>query len=131
LQQVSASKQRAAGLAAVEFAIAHARVRHPVVESALAKLHSAGALTPKDKALLDALAGQLDEEYFALQRAAEQGQAGSEVYMRAFGQARAVAALAFAGGENALQAAAEAIYEAAATTDDKEELFAVVQSTLE
>jgi hypothetical protein len=131
LQEASASKQRAAGLAAAEFALAHAGVRHPLVESALAKVRSAGALAPKDKAQLDTLAAQLDEEYFALQQAAERGQSGSEEYMRVFGQARAVSALAFAGREDALQAATEAIYEAAATTDDKKEFFAVVQSALD
>jgi hypothetical protein len=50
--------------------------------------------------------------------------------MRVFGQARAVAALAFAGGEDAFQAATEAVYEAAATTDHKEELTAQILSVL-
>lgn len=131
LQRASAAKQRAASLAASEFAIARAKVEHPLVQRALEKVRRAGVLTPEDKAELDALAGQLDEEYFALQEAAEEGRASTEDYMRMFGQARAVAALAFAGGEDALQAATEAIYEAAATTDDKEELAALIQSALQ
>lgn len=131
MQRASAAKQRAASLAACEFAISHAKVEHPLVKQALKKVRAAGVLTPKEKAELDALAAQLDEEYFALQEAAEEGQASSEDYMRVFGQARAVAALAFAGGEDAFQAATEAIYEAAATTDDKEELSARILSVLE
>jgi hypothetical protein len=88
-------------------------------------------LTPKEKSDLDALAAQLDAEYFALQEAIEEGRASTNDYMRPFGQARAVAALSFAGREDAFQAATEAIYEAAATTDDKEELFAHILSVLE
>jgi hypothetical protein len=76
------------------------------------KLRPAAVLTPKDKADLAALVTQIDEEYFALQEAAQEGRANTEDYMLVFGQARAVAALTFAGGEDTLQAAAEAIYEA-------------------
>jgi hypothetical protein len=131
LQRASATKPRAASLAALEFVIARAKVEHPLVQKALEKVRAAGVLTPKDKAELNALAAQLDEDYFALQEAAEEGRASTEDYMRLFGQARAVAALSFAGGEDALQAATEAIYEAAATTDDKEELTALIQSALQ
>jgi hypothetical protein len=131
LQRASVAKQRAVSLAASEFAISHAKVEHPLVQRALEKVRAAGALTQQEKAELDALAAQLDEEYFALQEAAEEGRASTDDYMRVFGQARAVAALACAGGEDALQAATEAIYEAAATTDDKEELAALIQSALQ
>ena len=131
LRRASAAKQRAAGLAACEFAVSHAKVEHALVEKALEKVRAAGVLTPKEKAELDALAAQLDEEYFALQEAAEEGRASTEDYMGLFGQARAVAALAFAGGEDALQAATEAIYEAAATTDDRQELAALIESALQ
>ncbi len=131
LRRASSAKQRAASLAALEFAIARAEVEHPLVEKALEKVRTAGVLTPKEKAELDALAAQLDEEYFALQEAAEEGRASTEDYMRVFGQARAVAALSFAGGDDPFQAATEAIYEAAATTDDKEDLTALIESALQ
>jgi hypothetical protein len=131
LRRASSAKQRAAGLAASEFAIARARIKHPVLEHAVEKVRAAGMLTPKEKAELDALSGRLDEEYFALQEAAAEGGASTENYMQLFGQARAVAALAFAGGEDAFQAATEAIYEAAATTDDKEYLVALIESALQ
>jgi hypothetical protein len=131
LRRASAAKQRAASLAASAFAISRAKAEHPLVEKALKKVRAAGVFTPKEKAELDALAAQLDEEYFALQEAAEEGRASTEDYIRMFGQARAVAALSFAGGEDAFQSATEAIYEAAATTDDKEELFARILSALE
>ena len=118
-------------MAACEFAIAHAKVEHPLVKQCIQKVRAEGVLIPKEMTELDALAEQLDEEYLALQEAAEEGRATTEDYMRVFGQARAVAALAVAGGDDALQAASEAIYEAAATTDDKEELTDRILSVLE
>jgi hypothetical protein len=131
LQRASAAKQRAASLAACEFAVAHTRVEHRLVDEALRTLRAAGVLTPNEKAELDALAAQLDEDYFALQEAAEEGQASTEDYLAMFAKARAVAALACAGDENALQAATEAIYEAAATADDKDGLLACILAVLE
>jgi hypothetical protein len=47
-----------------------------------------------------------------------------------FEKARAVAALAFAGIDNAFEAATEAICEAAATVDDKHELVDLVEAVL-
>ena len=131
LRRASAAKQRAASLTASQYALSHAKVEHPLVKKALDKVRTAGVLTPEEKAEIDTLAAQLDEEYLALQEAAEQGRASTEDYMRVFGQARAVAALSFAGGDDAFQAATEAIYEAAATTDDKDALSARIRSVLE
>ncbi len=130
LRHASSAKQRAASLAASEFAIARTRVEHPIVKRAIEKVRAAGVLTAKEKAELDALVAQLDGEYFDSQEAAEQGNAAADDYLRRFGQARAVAALSFAGNEDALVAATEAIEEAAATTDAKEPLSALVQSVL-
>ena len=79
---------------------------------------------------LDTLVAQLDDEYFQLQEAEEEGQASSEDYMRVFGQARAVAAVAFAGGDDPFEAATEAIYEAAATTDNQGDLVAQIEEAL-
>jgi hypothetical protein len=131
LRRAPAAKQRAASLAASEFAISHARVENPLVEVALEKVRAAGLLTPEEKAEMEALTAQLDEQYFALQEAAEEGQGGAESCLQLFGQARAVASLSFAGDRDAFKAATEAIYEAAATTDDKDELSACILSALE
>jgi hypothetical protein len=133
LQRVSSAKQRAASLAASEFAISHAQVEHPLVDKALGKLRTMGVFTPQEKAQIDALTAQLDEEYFSLQEAAEEGRASAEDYLRVFAKARAVAALAFAGNEDSFRGATESIYEAAATigSDNKGELFGLVKSVLE
>ena len=88
-------------------------------------------MSTDQKATLDGLAGRLDDEYFELQEAAEDGKATADDYMRPFGQARAVSALSFAANRDAFEAATEAIYEAATATDDKDELIADVMKTLE
>jgi hypothetical protein len=131
IERSSVAKQRAASLAACEFAISHAKVEHPLVQQALQKLRAGGVFSLKEKADLDALIVQLDDEYFGLQEAAEEGRANTADYLRLFGQARAVAALAFAGGEDAFQAATESIYEAVATTDNKDELSMHILSVLD
>jgi hypothetical protein len=130
LEGASVAKQRAAALAACQFAISHAQVNHPLVKNALQRVRAASVLTPEEKAGLDGLAAQLDEEYLAMQEAADKGRVSTADYMRLFGQARAVAALSFAGGEDAFHAATEAIYEAAATSDDNERFSTLIQSVL-
>jgi hypothetical protein len=79
---------------------------------------------------LDALVARLDDEYFDLKEAAEEGRNSSGDYTLRFGQARAVAAVSFAGGENVAEAATEAIYEAVATVDDPAELTTLIRSVL-
>jgi hypothetical protein len=130
LQHASPAKQRAAGLLACEFAIAHAKIEHALVASALNKIKTRGVLTVKERVELDAFTARLDREYFDLQRAAEEGEATTEQYLRVFEKARAVAATSFAGRENSLEAATEAICEALATVDDKSELVALVEAAL-
>ena len=88
-------------------------------------------MSPHDRDALDALAGRLDDDYFGLQEAAEDGRATVEDYMRPFGQARAVAALSFAADRDAFEAANEAIYEAASAVEDKQGLVAAVLKALE
>jgi hypothetical protein len=78
LRGASQEKQRAAGVVACEFAIAQAKLEHPLVEQALDKVRGVGVLIEEERAELDSLAAQLDEEYFALQEAAEEKQAGTE-----------------------------------------------------
>jgi len=130
LRRASTAKQHAAAVAASELAVAKATVQHPLVDKVLRQLRAGHIFTPQERAEIDALAAQLDEEYFNLQEAAEAGKAPAEDYLRTFAKARAVAALSFAGGD-APEAAADSIYEAAAAVgDDKSELFSLIESTL-
>jgi hypothetical protein len=60
LQRASAAQQRAASLVACQFAIAHAKIEHPLIEKTLNKVRVAGILTAKEKGELDALTVQLN-----------------------------------------------------------------------
>jgi hypothetical protein len=131
VQRASAPKQRMASLAACEFAVAHAGIDHPIVQNGLERLRTKDEFTAEEKAEIDALVAELDEQYFDLQEAAEERRPSMGDHVRLFGQARAVAALACAAADDPLEAATEAIYEAAATTDDKEELTSLIRSVLE
>jgi hypothetical protein len=131
LRQASEERLRSACLEACEFAVQQTGVESPFVDDALRSLRSSKPLSLDYREALDALAGRLDDEYFGLQEAAEDGRATVDDYMRPFGQARAVTALSFATDQDAFKAANEAIYEAAAAVADKEELVAAVLKVLE
>jgi hypothetical protein len=130
LRHASENRQRTACLAACEFAVAKTGVSSSAVEQALQLLRASQPIPAELKQDLDALTQRLDEEYFDLQEATEDGNASEEEWKRAFSQARAVSALAFAAGEDAFDAATEAIYEATATVDENEELLAIVLKAL-
>ena len=131
LRHASEQGRRSACLAACEFAVQRTGIESPLVINALRSLRSLKPLSPDDRGALDALAGKLDDEYFGLQEDAEDGRATVEDHMRPFRQARAVAALSFAGDRDALEAANEAIYEAASAVEDKQGLVAAVAKALE
>jgi KaiC/GvpD/RAD55 family RecA-like ATPase len=130
LRQASPDKQRAAALAACQFAIAKADVRHAGIEDACNGLRKGDGLSTAQLSEIESLAASLDNEYFDLQEAAEEGRANTEDYLRKFAQARAVSALLFASKSDSLEASTEAVYEAAAAVEDKERLFATIESAL-
>ena len=88
LRRASLDKQRAAGVMACEFVITQAKLVHPLVVQALEKVRGDGVLTEEERAELDSLSAQLDEQYFVLQEAAEEGRASTEDSMRLFSQSR-------------------------------------------
>ncbi|MFT3684735.1 MAG: hypothetical protein QM783_07350 [Phycisphaerales bacterium] len=123
-------KQRLACVAACELATKKARVENPLVVNALGQLRNGHVFTPQEKAEIDAIVAQLDDEYFNLQEEAEAGGVSAEDYLRVFAKARAIAAISFAGSKEKA-ALAEAIYEAAAAVgSDKAELFSYVDAAL-
>ena len=130
LRQASPAKQRAAAIAASDFALEKGHLQHAVVDEARETLRTAGGMSAAQQAELEALMSKLDNEYFDLQEAAEEGRATIEDYTRKFAQARAVSALLFASKGDPLEASTEAVYEAAAAFDDKRPLFLVVESVL-
>jgi len=131
LQQASPVKRRAASLVACKHAVAKAGIADPLVNLALEELQVGRGFQPDLKAKLDALTEKLDEEYFNLKEAAEEGRGDEKEYRRAFAKARTVAAVSCAGDLDD-QKAGEAIYEAAFAFEDDErsQLLSVVDAEL-
>ena len=126
LRTASPTQQRAASLIACQLALQAAPVEGGIVSETLEQLRRQGVLSQRRIAELNDLAVQLDRKYFDLQDNAEDDPAMQSEALRFFGQARAVSALSFAGGEDALTAAAEAIYEALATVDEGSQIWDAV-----
>lgn len=122
LRRASPEKQRRACLVACELAIASVQLRHSLVSDSLQTLRSGGVSTPQERSRLDALAAQLDEEYFKLQEASEPGQPTTHASLLTFSQARAVSALSFALS-GTIDAASKSIYEAAAAIGENNSTF--------
>ena len=130
LRLATPDKQRAVALAACEFAISKANLQRTSIEEACKGLRKGTGLSPAQQSEIEALVASLDNEYFDLQEAAEEGRATTDDYLRKFAQARAASTLLFASKSNPLEASTEAVYEAAAVLKDKRPLFSAVESAL-
>jgi hypothetical protein len=130
LRMASESKRRAASLAACEFAISESKVDEPLVREVLEVLRQSRSLSTAKIEQVEALVARLDEKYFALQEAAEEGRSTPDEYLRVFSQARAVSALLSAFKKDFFEAATEAVYEASAVTDDQAKLFSHLEALL-
>jgi hypothetical protein len=130
LKECPVEKQRAAGVAACEFAISHAEIDDPSVREALAKFRAGTLPSAVEKTQLEALRAGFDEEYFKQKEAADSGEAARDEWKRVFAKARAVAALIFACEGDPFRACTEAIYEASFTMSDQKELLAVIESVV-
>ncbi|MES2788383.1 MAG: hypothetical protein V4719_02095 [Planctomycetota bacterium] len=131
LRRAQESRQRAACLAACEFAVATTGISSSAVVQALQLLRVSQPISAGLKHDLGTLMQRLDEEYFDLKEAAEERNASESEWKRVFSQARAASALAFASNENAFEAATEAIYEATTAVDDREELVGIILNALD
>lgn len=125
LRLASTTQQQAASFAACQFALQATSVEVPIVLESLEQLRQHGMLSIQRVAELNDLAEQLDTKYFDLQDQAEDNPDLQADALRLFGQARAIAAVAFAGGRDVLTAVMEAIYEASVTVDDGAKVFDV------
>jgi hypothetical protein len=130
LRSASPAQQRAAMLTACEFALKHSGVKNATIAKGIGELRRTGAISPGLCTDLQAIVEQLDEDAFRAQEAVEAGHGSWDEYLAAYSRARCGAALSFAGLADPLQAAVEAIYEAAMTSDDPEEIISVLQSAL-
>jgi uncharacterized protein YciI len=113
-------QRRNATLAACELALKLASVTNSVVLSALDQYKTNGAIAKQSIAEVKEVAEHLDEGYFAATEATDTNGTLGEEALRLFGQARAVSAVLACGGQDSLESAMDAIYEALAATDQRE-----------
>lgn len=133
LQRAPIEIQRAACLAACEYAVAQSKIEQPIVLESLRKMRDGKIITDKDKHDLEALVEQLDNEYFDLAEAFDEGRIIMRNYQMLFAKARAGASVLYAFDPNPYEAASEAIYEASAVTDeaDARVLITAIMAILE
>jgi hypothetical protein len=110
--------------------VERSNLSHPAVAQALAHLSVPFHPQPQLRARVEALAENLDEDYFRLQELSEEQRATEAQVLAAFSKARAATAVASALGEIASDAAAEAAYEAIAATDDPAYFTSVAEKAL-
>lgn len=130
LRRASVEGQRRVAEAVAVHSIEIAGVSEEVLGDARAALregqYGAEALIGR----LDAVVDRLDETQWDLRDRFESGEVSEEQYLAAFGRARAVNALRFALETDPLVAAAEAVYEALAVTDDREDIRRVFDAAV-
>lgn len=128
LERADETKLRTVCLRVCEVVLTSNELADSLIHDALALL-TLGQAYPQDLSdRLDGMVNALDDQYFDLKDRAESEEDGlrqelTAQYRKLFGKARAVAALRFAGDNNAFEAATESIYEAAASMPTKTEIF--------
>jgi hypothetical protein len=132
LELAPVAKLRAACVAACDYAVTEAKIQHPLVMEVVKKMREGTVITQDQRRQLEAIVARLDEDYFDMAKAFDEGRASAATYRRLFSQARAVACILFALEENPFHAATEAIYEAAAVPEgeNSSELVSAIKAAL-
>jgi len=130
IRDATEDRQRAACLAACEYAVQRSGFDAPLVHGILADLRSKRLPPPLLRVAVEKLADQFEDDYLTAQEEWEEesGAAGDPptAIQENFERARAAAALAFSALPDACEAALEAVYEAAAATDEPKKLLTIV-----
>lgn len=127
LQNSPMARQNDLKYFACSYAIKTAAIDDQFVLTALDKLKADGTLSPVYKQELQEKLDTLDDAYFKLTETDTSEDAG----IKEFHKARAVSALIEATKENSFDAAADAIYEAAMTSSDQQELVGQLLSRVD
>lgn len=131
IKQATSQKKIELIFTACDFAIKKSQINHPLLDKILKEIKANREISQSEKSELEKVAYELDNKYFDLQEASENGLASTEDYLEAFSKARAVFALLFAFNEDLTMAVSEVIYEASSTIDDKNEFFSLIDSVIE
>lgn len=119
-------QRRNIAIAAAEWALRMNDLNDLELINAAKQLREHGRFSTDATSKLEELIKKFDDEYFD----AEDSGAAEEASMQLFGRARAVSALLYAGSDDALIAAKEAVYEAWVATHDEKPLLDLVRSYL-
>jgi len=142
LEMSNSEQQRKASIAACELALLATSLDIPVISKSFEQLRQNERISQEQTEELNGLVEQFDERYFDIQDEIDEIDENVDLCKteenvdlqtertRFFRQARAVSALSFAGGEDALVAAMESIYEASMVFDDNSNFFAAVKGVL-
>lgn len=131
LRIASPAQRRAASFAVCQVGLEATSVDSPVVLDSLAQLREIGSLPTPNIDALNELVFQLDNRYFELQGQSEVNPILEMEVRLVFGQARAIAAVAFAGGQDSLSTAMEAIYEASVASENDDLVFEAALKALQ
>jgi len=123
MEEASAFKRYQVLVAVCSTAIEASDAKFDAVLSSFEEFQRTGLIVGRIRVELEALTNRLDEEYFDYQDSGDE-----KLALQRFHQARAVAALAFAGDKSNRISALEAIYEAAAAVDNSQIIIEKVRS---
>lgn len=130
LRRATAEDQRSAGLASARMALLRTGVRDPRINAADAATSEGRFGASPEREALVPLIDALDSAAWRVQDKVHQGDATEEAYVRAFREARAVAALVSAIGEGPFESAIDGIYEAYHAIGDTQALGALLDRLL-
>lgn len=117
LKLASQERQKAAAIAACEFAFERVLLHAPIVLECLGLMRNGTEFSNGKILELNQLANELDDKYFNFQDGYD-GVGLAVGALQFFSQARAVSALSLVGRESSFISSAEAVYEALSAVDD-------------
>jgi len=129
LSSANSEQQRKVSFTACKLALQITELDMPIITESLEHLRQKKMLTHEQIKELNKLTAEFDEKYFDIQDNADTAALQMEA-LRFFSQARALSALSFAGGEDALVASLESVYEASMAFDDNSNFISIMEEAL-
>lgn len=130
LSKANPQQMRLASLAPCQIALKHSLVDTAVVLESLELLRQQRSLSIQRIAELNDLVARFDSKYFDLQNEAGSDHELQTDALAFFSQARAISALAFAGGDNPSIDTLDAVYETYMAVDDRDLVLDATEAAL-
>lgn len=130
LTRAAAEKQREVVVRSCEYVIKKTKTNSRLILDILQKYSNKSDLPLNLRTELEKEIAIFEEEYFRLQAAEETGECSQEEYLIPFQKARAISAVLYCFESDLELASNEALYEAAMSLDDPEELIDTIKKVL-